>query len=123
MGAIILYLLACFGIGILAGLIIQVLKLTMRFIIQRIREKKKSVILEKGRRVLTEVMEKQKEQADSVDMGELEKIFGEQDLVEAELTQDGHVDPESLRILHSEGMDEQLRTFMDQHNGLAKIAV
>ena len=117
-----LEVLLLIGVVALAALVVTFVFLTLRNVIERV---KKKIIEKRVKRVIVEHVKKVEEEANRNkkkitnldDLENLEKLFGKQGLVEAEIKADDTVDVDSVRILQTDKIDDALKRALEQEDG------
>ncbi|MBR5565268.1 MAG: hypothetical protein IKW08_03780 [Roseburia sp.] len=113
------------ALGAIVGMIINFVVLGIRNLLDRIKTHNKGTVAEaNAKNLLAEVMEiehKKNNSKNIVKLNELEKLLGDNSVVEAHIDAAGKVNPDDVHILKAEKMEEPLRKLFDEHGGLLEI--
>lgn len=113
-GGLVVLLLAFVAAGLLATLIVKLTTTVGQYITKKIREWKKKITVISMKRVIQEMVDKQKE--------EMEKhTITENDFITCEVDEAGKVNENSLNILQEKQPDPKIHDLMEKHDGVLLV--
>lgn len=115
------YLLIGMGAVLLASLVIVIGRMTIRAVLDRIKQKNaEKLALRRAKELMSDVINarnQETEQKEAISIGELEALLGAEGCVEYTLNSEGKVNADDISILQADTMEPKLQALFDQNGG------